>query len=181
INQEGTSGSNGKWNTKGSIRRFVLSPAFIRDMQKLADPAASAAQNANSGIVDRTKKVPQETSLVLDFDWDLAFDGALTGKTALKRVSGDFMIPAATPIPLGLTNMLVAANFNKTGATTSTANLNLAFDTQNKGNLKGTGAIAFNGLAPNLNGGSKITLNGNLADISWMGPLTGDMLDLGGA
>ncbi len=181
INQEGTSGSNGKWNTKGSIRRFVLSPAFIRDMQKLADPAASAAQNANSGIVDRRKKTQQETSLVLDFDWDLAFDGALTGKTALKRVSGDFMIPAATPIPLGLTNMLVAANFNKTGASTSTANLNIAFDTQDKGNLKGTGSIAFNGLAPNLNGGSKITLNGNLADIGWMGPLTGDMLDLGGA
>ncbi|ETF04647.1 hypothetical protein W822_01405 [Advenella kashmirensis W13003] len=181
INQEGTKGSNGKWQTKGGIRRFVLSPTFIRDMQALADPTAKATQNANAGIIDRTKKVPQETSLVLDFDWDLAFDGALTGKTALKRVSGDFMIPAATPIPLGLTNMLVAANFNKTGATTSTANLNLAFDTQNKGNLKGTGAIAFNGLAPNLNGGSKITLNGNLADISWMGPLTGDMLDLGGA
>ncbi|MGO3122793.1 MAG: translocation/assembly module TamB domain-containing protein [Advenella sp.] len=181
INQEGTTGSNGKWQTKGSIRRFVLSPAFIRDMQKLVDPAAKEAQNANTGIIDRRKRAPQETSLVLDFDWDLAFDGALTGKTALKRVSGDFMIPAATPIPLGLTNMLVGANFNKTGATTSAANLNLAFDTQNKGNLKGTGAIAFNGLTPNLNGGSKMTLNGNLADISWMGPLTGDMLDLGGA
>lgn len=181
INQEGTTGSNGKWQTKGSIRRFVLSPAFIRDMQKLADPAAKEATNVNAGIIDRRKAAQQETSLVLDFDWDLAFDGALTGKTALKRVSGDFMIPAATPIALGLTNMLVGANFNKTGATTSTANLNLAFDTQNKGNLKGTGAIAFNGLAPNLNGGSKITLNGNLADISWMGPLTGDMLDLGGA
>ncbi|HLU01781.1 MAG TPA: translocation/assembly module TamB domain-containing protein, partial [Advenella sp.] len=181
INQDGTTGSNGKWQTKGSIRRFVLSPAFIRDMQKLADPAAKEAQNAGTGIIDRRKRAPQETSLVLDFDWDLAFDGALTGKTAVKRVSGDFMIPAATPIPLGLTNLLVGANFNKTGATTSTANLNIAFDTQNKGNLKGTGAIAFNGLAPNLNGGSKITLNGNLADISWMGPLTGDMLDLGGA
>ena len=181
INQEGTSGSNGQWKTKGSIRRFVLSPEFIRDMQKLADPAAKEEQKANAGIIDRRKKTQQETSLVLDFDWDLAFDGALTGKTALKRVSGDFMIPAATPIPLGLTNMLVAANFNKTGESSSVANLNIAFDTQNKGNLKGTGSIAFNGLSPNLNGGSRVTLNGNLADISWMGPLTGDMLDLGGA
>ncbi|PJX21109.1 hypothetical protein CAP48_17540 [Advenella sp. S44] len=180
IRQEGTSGSNGKWNTKGSIDRFVLSPAFIRDMQKLADPAAQEAQNSNAGIIDRRKSTQQETSLVLDFDWDLAFDGALTGKTALKRVSGDFMIPASTPIPLGLTNMLVAANFNKTGETTSAANLNIAFDTQNKGNLKGAGAIAFNGLSPNLSG-AKITLNGNLEDISWMGPLTGDLLDLGGA
>ena len=180
IKQAGTTGSNGKWQTKGSIDRFVLSPAFIRDMQKLADPAAKEAQSANAGIIDRRKSAPRETSLVLDFDWDLAFDGALTGQTALKRVSGDFMIPATTPIPLGLTNMLVAAKFNKTGATTSAANLNIDFDTQNKGNLKGAGAIAFAGLAPNLNG-AKITLNGNLDDISWMGPLTGDMLDLGGA
>src|SRR5690606_28345049 len=57
----------------------------------------------------------------------------------------------------------------------------IVFDTQKKGALRGKGNIAFNGMAPNLNGGAKVTLNGTLDDISWMGPLTGDMLDLGGA
>lgn len=181
INQEGSTGGNGKWQTKGGIRRFVLSPAFIRDMQKLADPNGGEAANANAGIIDRRKQAPQETSLVLDYDWDLAFDGALSGKTSLKRVSGDFMVPAATPIPLGLQNLLLSANLRKTGAATSTADLDIVFDTQKKGALRGKGNIAFNGMAPNLNGGAKVTLNGTLDDISWMGPLTGDMLDLGGA
>ncbi|WP_189385563.1 translocation/assembly module TamB domain-containing protein [Advenella faeciporci] len=180
INQEGASGREGNWASKGSINRLLINPALVKDMQDALGMVENN-QNSNGGIVDNRKKQVVDENLLFDLDWDLQFNGALAGTANLKRVGGDFVVPLQNPLALGLTQMSLAVRANPVSGTQSQVLADLAIDTRDKGSLTARVNSRMNGMTPDINGGTSVVLKGRLDDIAWLSAFTGELLDLGGS
>lgn len=180
INQEGASGREGNWASKGSINRLLINPALVKDMQDALGMVENN-QNSNGGIVDNRKKQVVDENLLFDLDWNLQFNGALAGTANLKRVGGDFIVPLQNPLALGLTQMSLAVRANPVSGTQSQVLADLAIDTRDKGSLTARVNSRMNGLVPDINGGTNVALKGRLDDIAWLSAFTGELLDLGGS
>ncbi len=179
IQQQGASGKNGQWSTKGAIHGFVVNRALLDELDKLI--GQSSQETRRGGVVVRDQNRTAVADLVFDIDWDIGFDKALKGSANIVRKSGDFTVPLAKPFTLGLQNLALHAVFEPKGGDTSQLNAQLLFDTQNKGNAKLTLTSAFKGLVPNLNGGTQLKAVGGIKDIAWASIFTDDLLTLGGA
>ncbi|NLY64285.1 MAG: hypothetical protein GX070_04925 [Alcaligenaceae bacterium] len=181
VNQQGASGSDGNWASKGAINRLVISPALVNDMQTLLNLVPEKDGANNGGIIDNRKKKPGNESLVFDLDWDFLFNGALAGGANLKRVAGDFIVPLQSPFALGLNNLGLVLKASPVSATQSVVQADLAIATANKGSLTARLDSRMNGLVPDLNGGTKVAIKGRLDDIAWLSAFAGELLDLGGS
>lgn len=179
IQQQGTTGKNGQWTTKGVIRGFVVNPTLVKELDKLI--GQSKQEVRRGGVVVRNQSNVGVTNLIFDVDWDIAFDKALKGKANIVRKSGDFIVPLSKPFALGLQNLVLNAVFEPKGESSSMLNAHLLFDTRTKGNAKVTLTSAFNGLTPNLKGGTQLKVVGGIKDIAWASIFTNDLLSLGGA
>src|SRR5699024_11249841 len=80
----------------------------------------------------------EDTRLALAAQWDLSFDGALAGTLDVQRLSGDIMVPAEPPFPLGLQalELSVAANPVAPGSSQLVATLDV--DTADMGQISAT-------------------------------------------
>ena len=95
ISQEGAQGSNGKWQTKGAIKDLAISPELIDQVRQLMDPALKEKLATANG-----KKKDERQEIVLDTNWDFAFDQVLLGSFNLHRTDGTGVLPFPTPVPL---------------------------------------------------------------------------------
>lgn len=179
IQQQGTSGKNGQWSTKGTIRSVVVNRALLDELDKLI--GQSQQERRRGGVVVRNQNRAAMANLVFDIDWDIGFDKALKGSVNIVRKSGDFTVPLAKPFTLGLQNLALHAVFEPKGEEMSQLNAQLLFDTQNKGNAKLTLTSTFRGLVPNLKGGTRLKAVGGIKDIAWASIFTEDLLTLGGS
>lgn len=180
VNQEGASGQDGNWASKGAINRLLINPALVKDLQDALGMLENN-KNSNGGIVDNRKKQVIDENLFFDLDWDLQFNGALAGTANLKRTGGDFVVPLQNPLALGLTQMSLGVRANPVSGTQSQVLADLLIDTRENGTLTARVNSRMNGLVPDLNGGTNVAVKGKLGNIAWLSAFTGDLLDLGGS
>lgn len=185
VQQLGSTGKDGLWTSKGAINRFVLSPAVLNDVNKMLGNLMpvnnNATQNQRGGVVVRNPKLAKVSDLVFDLNWDLAYKGALQGDIAMRRVSGDVLVPTETPFALGLSNLAAQFKFQPTSGNNSVLNGDLQIQTRDKGNVALNLRSEFKGLEPNLRGGTGLQAKGSIQDIAWASVFTNDLLSLGGA
>ncbi len=181
IQQLGSTGKNGEWTTKGEIKGFVIDKKFLDQLDKLLGQSESQSENQRGGIIVREKNPVKVSQLIFDADWDIGFKKSLQGHANIVRRSGDLVLPLKQPLPLGLNNLSLKATFNPTGGSNSTMKAQLLFDTNDKGNAKVTVETKFNGLTPNLKGGTQLKAVGSMKEIAWASVFTDDLLSLGGA
>lgn len=177
LQQLGSTGKRGAWTTKGNIRHFVINKKLLDEVYRLAGQTGEQAQD----IVVRSKTPTASSDLVLDIDWDISFDRALKGQANIVRRSGDLALPLAKPLPMDIKNLALKLGFTPTQGTHSVLNAQLLLDTATKGNAKVEVQSDFNGLEPNLKGGTKLKAIGGIKDIAWASVFTNDLLSLGGA
>lgn len=172
----------GRWETQGGIDRLVVSRAFIKELRALM-PAGDAEADQGRVIVaddDRYSSV----EIVFKADWNLGFAGALKGTVDLRRLSGDFIVPADPEFPLGLRNLDLHLAATPTGASASRIAAELNVSTEKMGRVKATGGAV---LRSPPGGGfvldatpRSFELVADVNDLSWASLFTGDAMDIGG-
>lgn len=172
----------GRWETQGGMDRLVVSRAIVQELQDLI-PASDPEEDRGRVIVaddDRYSSV----EIVFDADWNLRFAGALAGSVDVRRVSGDFIVPAEPEFPLGLRNLDVHLTATPTGASVSRLAAELNVSTEKMGQIKAT---AGGVLRSPPEGGFVLDatprtfdLLADINDLSWASFFTGDAMDIGG-
>lgn len=183
LQQLGSTGKDGLWTSKGAIKRFVVSPKVINDVNKMLGdllPASNASEQ-RGGVIVRNPHTAKAGDLIFDIDWDLGYNGVLLGDVSVQRVSGDILVPTESPFLLGLTQLGSTLKFQQTGPNTSVLQGDLQIQTRDKGNVAVNLRSEFRGLQPNLAGGTSVQAKGNIQDIAWASVFTNDLLSLGGA
>lgn len=181
VQQLGSTGKDGLWTSKGAIKRFVLSPAVINDVNTLMGSIAPRATEKRGGVIVRNPKAERVSDLIFDIDWDLGYNGVLLGDASIQRLSGDIVVPTEMPFALGLTALNAKFNFQQKGQDASVLQGKLAIQTRDKGDVAVDLRSEFKGLQPNLAGGTSLHAKGNLHDIAWASAFTHDLLTLGGS
>ena len=181
LEQDGSQGKTGQFDTRGAIRGFTLTPQLISDLQEaFGVELASRGESLNHGIVVRGRKAAEVNPPVFDLVWDFDFDGALSGTANLVKLKGDFLIPSEPPVALGLEKMELSLNSQPQGDNLSRLTANLDLVTKSKGSVQGTARLNLNGFNPVFDNNTQANIVGHMDDISWLTGLTGDLLELGG-
>lgn len=184
LEQGGSTGKEGKFDTQGALRGLALTPQLIADVtDALGLHLGANGQNGkslNHGIVVRGREIPVADPPIFDLEWNLDFDGALAGTASLLNRGGDFIIPSDPPVPLGLEQLELRISSQRQGETNSLLTADLDFATQSKGNLQGSARLNLNGFSPVFDSSTEARVVGRIDDISWLTGLTGDLLELGG-
>ncbi|NYT68939.1 translocation/assembly module TamB domain-containing protein [Pusillimonas noertemannii] len=173
----------GRWETQGSIDKLVISRDIVKEFEALI-PTGDAAQDRGRIIVAEDDKF-SSVELVFNADWNLSFAGALAGSVDVRRLSGDFIVPAEPEFPLGLRNLDLHLTATPNGGSASSrlaAELNVA--TEKMGQVRATaGAV----LRSPPGGGFVLdatprtfNLLADINDLSWLAFFTGDAMDIGG-
>src|SRR5690606_31223622 len=106
----------------------------IDDVRKLLDmPGDEAADRG--GVKVAANDANASTEIVLSLDWNLKFSGALGGQARIRRLSGDVMVPADPPFPLGLEQLELDVKADPAGASSSRINADLRIDTKKMGRV----------------------------------------------
>lgn len=172
-------GKNAAWESKGTIDGFVINSALVKDINALLTQDGSNI-SAKGGVFVRNKNNKKISHLVFDAEWDIAFDKRLEGQLFVKRTAGDFMVPAPTPFALGLQQLDAHGVFSPVDNTHSLLRGEVNFHTQSKGSARAQLTSLFNGLVPDLNGGTSLSTKGEIKDIAWASAFTNDVLGLEG-
>ncbi|WP_306575453.1 translocation/assembly module TamB domain-containing protein [Oligella urethralis] len=183
LEQGGSKGKDGKFDSKGAIRGLTLTPQLLEDVTDafgITLGTDAEGKSLNHGIIVRGRQTPVTNPPVFDVEWDVDFDGALNGTAAILHRRGDFILPSDPPVALGLQTMDLRIRSRSQGGTRSllTADLNLA--THSKGHLKGNAQLHLDGFSPVFDNSTQAQIVGHMDDISWLTGLTGDLLELGG-
>ena len=182
LEQGGSQGKEGKFDSSGAIRGLTLSPQLIKDLQDAfgVQLESNGVKSINHDIVVRGREAVVNDSAVFDLEWDVDFDGALNGTANILHRSGDFLIPSDPPVALGLQKMELRLNSQSQGGASSLLTANLDLATASKGSIQGTARLNLNGLSPVFDNNTQAHIVGHMDDISWLTGLTGDLLELGG-
>lgn len=178
-------GGAGRWETRGAIDKLAVSRRLIEDIQKTFH--LQAAQKADRGGVKvRKQQANEDLEIVFAADWDLQFDHALQGKAHVKRVSGDVIIPAQPPVPLGLQDLDLQLAIRKSGATSSTVDATLQVQAKSMGKVSATAttllhATPAGGLYIDPKDVKTIKIQAAIEDLGWTSLFLDDSMELGGA
>ncbi|WP_420224024.1 translocation/assembly module TamB domain-containing protein [Pigmentiphaga litoralis] len=163
----GSRGGQGRWESAGRIEGLAFAPDLLMD--------------AVSG-----KPVPPERIVIVDADWNVRFADALQGTAQIRRRSGDLWLPGTPPVALGLNALelnLQATPTGQPGRSRVTVKANVAGERLGTVRVDGeAGVRAVNG-AIGLDADRPAFADADLdvKDLSWLGLLIGDTLELGGA
>lgn len=182
LEQGGSEGKAGKFDTKGAIRGLALTPQLIADLTDAfgVQLGENGKKSINEGIIVRGRETAVTNPPVFDAEWDINFDGALSGKANIQSRGGDFMLPSDPPTPLGLQNMALDITSQAQSGTKSLLTANLDLATASKGNIQGTARLNLDGFTPVFDSTTSANVVGHMDDISWLTGLTGDLVELGG-
>ena len=181
LEQGGSQGKEGKFNTSGAIRDFALSPQLIENLQtSLGIELGGGRQSINHDIIVRGHEAAVVSPPVFDLLWDLNFDGALNGSAKLVKLGGDFLIPTDPPVALGLEKLELNVNSQSQGGSISLLTADLDLVTASKGSIQGNASLHLDGFSPVFDNNTQARVVGRMDDISWLTGLTGDVVELGG-
>ncbi|HLV29877.1 MAG TPA: translocation/assembly module TamB domain-containing protein [Burkholderiaceae bacterium] len=185
VNHAGSRGGPGRWETDGRIERLLVSPQVLQQIGADFDIDA-LKEDERGGVKVRGARDADDWALIFGLDWGLRFDGAHQGKVSLRRVSGDVMVPGATPFPLELQELLLELNLARADANSSRLAAELTANTRRMGNIAATAttlvhATPGGGVVLNPSDAKTVTVKAGVADLGWTSIFLGDALDLGGA
>lgn len=192
VDHQGSSGgAAGQWATAGRIDRIVITQALIADVQRVLHLTDSGSSSKESGSDRGGVKVANapthlDTQIALALDWDLHFDQALAGRLAVRYLSGDFMVPADPPFPLGLQTLTLDLTATPAGGGVSRVAAELNVATKGMGSLKASAdarlhATPGGGFAVNPQDTTTVVLDADIDDLGWVSLFTGDAMQFGGA
>ncbi|MCX5589902.1 translocation/assembly module TamB domain-containing protein [Alcaligenes endophyticus] len=175
---------NGQWQTRGGINEMVLSEARLTALEKRLG-LQQETEEKKGGIKVRSAEQSKPVEIDLQANWDLAFAGALKGSVDIARVSGDIMIPADPPFPLGLDQLGVRLLAIPTQGGRSRLEAQVNVSTKEMGYIAAkaetlihatpTGGLALRDQDPKL-----IEINAHIDDLGWTSLFLGDAMELGG-
>lgn len=181
-------GAAGQWATEGKIEKLVISQTLIDDIQKVVsltqEGTAASATPKRGGVKIRGAK-SANTEIALALDWDLRFDKALAGTLKGRYLSGDLMVPADPPFPLGLQALSLNVTAKPAGDTVSQINADLSVVTADMGKASATVATRLHatpggGLALDPKDATTVTVKADIDDLGWVSLFAGDAMDFGG-
>ncbi len=178
-------GGAGRWETGGSIERFVVSPQVLEQIGVDFDIEA-LRQEERGGVKVRGARPADDWEMAFGLDWNLQFDGALQGKAQLRRLSGDILVPGPTPFPLDLKELQLDLTLARTNASTSRLNADLKVASGRMGSIAANAttlvhATPAGGITLNPSDAKTVTLDASMSDLGWTSIFLGDALDIGGA
>ncbi|HLU00107.1 MAG TPA: translocation/assembly module TamB domain-containing protein [Burkholderiaceae bacterium] len=180
----GSRGGAGRWETEGSIARFIVSPAALEQFG--ADFNIEALQrNEKGGVKVKGARSADDWELAFGLDWQLRFSGAHEGRIQLRRLSGDLMVPGEMPFPLELQNLQLDVALTRAGETRSRVEAALVASSRRMGSINAKAstmahATAGGGLFLDPADVKSVQVEAALADLGWTSLLVGDALDIGG-
>lgn len=180
LEQGGSQGKEGRFDTSGAIRGLAFSPNLIENLQEAFGIELGGGQSINHGIIVRGREEAVANPPVFDFVWDLDFDEALRGSANLVNLGGDFIIPSDPPVALGLEKMELSINSQPQEGALSVLTADLELVTESKGSVQGNASLTLDGFSPVFDNNTQARVVGHMDDISWLTGLTGDLVELGG-
>lgn len=190
LNHDASSGgAGGQWATAGSVSQLLISQELINDIQEIAGRAKGGSgadrepqrggvklrdANANASVPD----------LSLALDWNLRFDQALSGSLNARRLSGDMLVPAQPPFPLGLETLDLAVSASPQGGGRSRLGADLTVVTAQMGRasarlVAGIQATAGGGFGLDTQGAT-VDIDAAIDDLGWVSLFAGDAMEFGG-
>lgn len=180
-------GAGGQWATAGEITRLVVSQALIDDVHQIVSRAPGAVDSAKplkQGGVKVRGANNDVTEITLALDWDLKFDQALAGNVSARHVSGDVMVPADPPFPLGLQTFTLDVAARPLDGALSQLGADLSVVTAEMGRASASVAVRLRatpggGFALDMQGAT-IDADAAIDDLGWVSLFAGDAMDFGG-
>lgn len=185
--QASSGGAAGQWATAGSINPLHISPELIRDIQEIAGRADGETQRQKvpeRGGVKIQGAKHEVPDLILALDWDLRFDQALSGRLNARHLSGDVLVPAQPPFPLGLETLTLAVTASAQGGGRSRLGADLTVIAADMGRVDarletGIQATAGGSFAVDTQGAT-IDVDAAIDDLGWVSLFAGDAMEFGG-
>ncbi|HUH88213.1 MAG TPA: translocation/assembly module TamB domain-containing protein, partial [Pusillimonas sp.] len=182
VHHQRSSAGHGRWETRGDIGRLVVSKPIVQELQALVPSGASDPDRGRIIMAGDDKYSTVE--IVFEAAWDFKFSGALAGSLDLRRLSGDFIVPAEPEFPLGLRNLDVHLTATPTGGASSRLLAELNVSTEKMGRIDAElGAV----LSSSPEGGFELAatprtfeVDADINDLSWASMFVGDAMDVGG-
>ena len=184
LRHAGSMGGGARWSTQGEIERFVISPQALQQIGADFDIPA-LKQDERGGVKVRGARSADDWELAMSLGWDLAFDGSHQGTIQLRRLSGDVMVPGASPFPLGLEDLSLDLTLARANGASSQLRAELDVGTKRMGTISATAttrirATPAGGITINPADTKTVTVDASVADLGWTSLLVGDALDIGG-
>ncbi len=185
IRHDGSRGGQGRWQTQGRIEKMVVSAQTIGDLKALvASVEGRPADRGRVTIANETANADVE--IVFAADWKLAFDRALSGDVNVKRLSGDFIVPAEPSFPLGLETMDVhiAARPADQGSSRVTAELTVATKEMGRATAKASTLLHASpegGFDVRDSDVKTVEVHADIGNLAWLSLFVGDAMDIGGS
>jgi|TARA_A100001391_G_scaffold78435_2_gene50856 translocation and assembly module TamB len=180
--------SPGRWSTQGEIARLTLSRRLIDEVMNLVGeqlPEDAPGQERGRVIVDVDDRNDM-VDMTYGLNWDLAFEGALSGKAQIRRLGGDMIVPGDPPFPLGLRTLQADIAATPTSGGASRIDVDLNVETQNMGQAQVQvetllRATPEGGFAYNPDDGTTVRVQAAMENIGWLSLFVGDATEIGGA
>ena len=181
VAHQGSRGGQGRWQTAGRADNLVITRSMLQQIMRALDPARQAARQ--QGVNKRSTR--GQRRIALDASWDLKFAGALAGTARVARRDGDLRIPGDPPIPLGLDKLVLEVKATPTGGGASRLDTTLDVQTQKMGVIAGSAtavlqARAGGGMALDAQRPIRVSLDADIADLTWVDLFVGDTMEVRG-
>lgn len=169
-------------HTQGEIPRLRLTRAALRSLQ---ETWGSEDAEARGRVILAKNPRMDDVELVFGVRWDLRMADALSGGFSVKRLEGDFIVPAEQPFPLGLTELDLTVQAQPAGDGASRVAATVTVGSNTMGSTRAVGNILLRRQAEGgwtLRESDPITFEAktDLRNLSWVSLFAGDALEVGG-
>ena len=173
------------WETRGDIGRLALTPRLVTQITEKFD-LQKKEENDRGGVSLRRAQARKASEIVLALGWDLKFDGALQGRAQVRRISGDVMVPAEPPFPLGLDDLTLDLAAKREGEAVSRITADLKVRTEKMGRVAATATTLLHatpggGMRMEPKDVKRVRIDADIDDLGWTSVFLGDAMELGGA
>ncbi|HET8703243.1 translocation/assembly module TamB domain-containing protein [Castellaniella sp.] len=181
LRHQASAGGPGRWETRGRIDPLTITPERIARLQAWLGRAGARQGGVRTHLSEQARHSRLDASL----DWNLAFDGALSGDIHLARQGGDLIVPGDVPIELGLEDARLDVAIRRTGAGLSRADADLRIRTREMGSVRlradtPVHATPGGGLALRPQDERHLRFEAQSEDLAWVNLLLGGQMEVGG-
>jgi translocation and assembly module TamB len=180
--------SPGRWRTQGEVDRLTLSKRVVDEVLSLVDeqlPEEGSGQERGRVIVDLDDRNDM-VDMTYSLNWDLGFDGALSGQAQVSRLGGDMIVPGDPPFPLGLRTLQADLTATPISNGVSRIDVELNIETQRMGQAQvqvetQLRSTPEGGFTYNPDDGTTVRVQAAMKNIGWLSLFIGDATEIGGA
>ncbi len=181
VHHQASAGGPGRWETRGRIDPLTVTPERITRLQAWLGRAAARQGGVRTQLSEQARRSRLDASL----DWNLKFDGALSGDIRLARQGGDLTVPGDVPIELGLEDARLDIAIRRVGAGLSRAHADLQVRTREMGSMRLRAdtpihATPGGGLALRSQDERHLRFEARSEDLAWVNLLLGGEMEIGG-